>query len=105
VFGLKILDDAIYGVCLDKLLKIDRDLKYEFLFNQFHVINNEIAYDLHGEMIQDFNYSPTNQDHFLIYLKSENLFVVNIKTGNLLCNFSRFTQPLQSLIIPPTFDI
>lgn len=51
MFGLKILDDAIYGVCLDKLLKIDRDLKYEFLFNQFHVINNEIAYDLHGEMI------------------------------------------------------
>ena len=36
VFGLKIINDQIYGVCLDKLLKIDRDLKYELLFNQFY---------------------------------------------------------------------
>ena len=60
---------------------------------------------MHGEMIQEFISSPTNPDHFLIYLKSENLFVINIKSGNLISNYSKFTQPLQSLIIPPTFDI
>ena len=38
VFGLKLLNDGIYGVCNDQLLKVDRELKNELLFNQFHLI-------------------------------------------------------------------
>ena len=33
VFALKLLDDGIYGICNDKLLKIDRELKNELFFN------------------------------------------------------------------------